>query len=471
MSYRTINVEGKSYEYRVGDTVIVIRDGVKRMNLRPDQEFSDLSDEYIERAIHKKYWYGFHPHHIEKLIRKHYLNQEVDMSYFDFEPQYYGNFPPTLTEVLRKQYGSHSTQNSKVAFFVGGDFNDDGGRASGYVQKLSSHIKQGLSFDDFFLFNGGHFSDLLGIVQRIEKDKPSVIFWLANVPNDKEKLVEQIKKVSPKSILISSKNNSGNRYTFPEIIARMLKIKANLSIIFHTGQAIHASLADPLGNVFLDHERHIENVADAIVNRVEDLLMTIRVGSIRIGDAIPAPQNEETLRFVEIIRRHAQEFARLTPNVSTERMLGNASFRCNFGFPSMKQDGHIFVSRRNIDKVSIDLDGFVAVEKRLTEDGVCYYGDCKPSVDTPIQQLLYEAFPKVRFMIHGHVRVKGAPETSEVVPCGAINETREIAIFMNPSKNPNFAINLRGHGCLVMAETLDYFDEVAYVGRSIRTHI
>lgn len=466
--YRNITVEGKEYRYDIGRS-ITIRDDKQSITLHPRDEFPDLKIYDIERAEWKGYWYGFHPHHIEKLIRKHFLGQSVDMAYFDFptptKPNLYR--PPSITEIL---HNKHENQNPIGAIFVGGDFNDNGGRVSGYIRKLAPLIGEGLGFEGFSIFNGGSFIELSGLIARIEIEKPAVIFWFANVPNDKEKVVDQIKATSPSSILVCSKDNTGDRYTFPEIISRMLKIKANLSVIFHKGQVIHASLADPLGNVFLDNEKDIEKVASAIVSRVKELLSMTRIKSVRVGDAIAAPEDEESLQFIEIIKRHAQEFARLTPTVSTERMLGNASFRCTHGFPSMKRDNLIFVSRRNIDKVTIGLDGFVAVNSLLEQEGIQYYGDFKPSVDTPIQALLYDLYHDVRYMIHGHVRIKDAPETSMVVPCGAVEEFREILLHF-PHESSNFSVNLKGHGCIILAKDLDYFDTVTYIGRSIRTQI
>ena len=467
--YRNITVDGKDYRYVVGDGgySVTIRSENQSITIHPQSEFPDLKKYDTERAEWKGYWYGFHPHHIEKLIRKHFLNQSVNMVYFDFSPPHRYNHPPTITEMLHEQYGN---LNPAGAVFIGGDFNDNGGKVSGYVRKLVPIIEKNLAIENFSTFNGGTFAELQNILGQISQKKPSVIFWFANVPNDKEKIVDQIKVVSPNSILVSSKENTGDRYTFPEIISRMLKIKANLSVIFHKRQMIHASLVDPLGNVFLDNEKDIEKVASVIVGRVKELLSMTRIKSVRVGDAIAAPEDEESLQFIEIIKRHAQEFARLTPTVSTERMLGNASFRCTHGFPSMKRDNLIFVSQRNIDKVTIGLDGFVAVNPLLEQEGIRYYGDFKPSVDTPIQALLYNLYHDVRYMIHGHVRIKDAPETSMVVPCGAVEEFREILLHF-PHESSNFSVNLKGHGCIILAKDLDYFDTVTYIGRSIRTQI
>lgn len=55
-----------------------------------------------------------------------------------------------------------------------------------------------------------------------------------------------------------------------------------------------------------------------------------------------------------------------------------------------------------------------------------YYGDYKPSVDTPSQIMLYQAYPKVNYMLHGHVYIDGFPFTNRCIPCGAIEEAHEI---------------------------------------------
>jgi hypothetical protein len=463
MFYRNITVNGKEYRYRVGESgyFILIRGEAGQKLFRSGQEFSDLSNYEIERNQWKRCWSGFHPHHIEKLIRKHFLSEDVEMTYFDF-PRSYPLHP------FKKPHDKYVEQIEGV-IFVCGDFNDNGGRASGYAKKLILALRDVFPAEITSVFNGGNFLELQDILSRIQIEKPSAIFWFANVPNDKEKLIDQIKKDSPSSILISSKDNSHDRYTFPEIISKMLRVKANLSLIFHKGQAIHASLVDPLGNVFLDHERDVEKVAMAISTRVTELLGMTRIGSIKVGDAIPTPDDEETRRFVEVIHKQAQEFARLTPTVSTERMLGNASFRCKIGFPSIRKDNLIYVSRRNIDKTSIGLDGFVAVN--TFSENVEYYGDCKPSVDTPIQLLLYRFYRNVRFMIHGHVRIQGAPETNKVIPCGAIQEAYEVFNLFPSYVTTNFCVNLKGHGCIILADNLDYFDAVTYIQRSIRAQI
>lgn len=55
------------------------------------------------------------------------------------------------------------------------------------------------------------------------------------------------------------------------------------------------------------------------------------------------------------------------------------------------------MSRRNVDKSFIDQSGFVAVKAETIP--IEYYGDYKPSVDTPSQIMLYQAYPKVNYYV------------------------------------------------------------------------
>ena len=127
--------------------------------------------------------------------------------------------------------------------------------------------------------------------------------------------------------------------------------------------------------------------------------------SPQFGEAIPFPDIPERDEFCGIIRAHADTFKELVPAPKEmARFLGNASFRfrCTNGFPTIKANGKVFVTKRNISKSMLDGKGFVACEPSLwnmsTERGqlLQYYGEDKPSVDTPVQIRLYNAMPEIR---------------------------------------------------------------------------
>ena len=124
--------------------------------------------------------------------------------------------------------------------FVGGDFSDTP-RQSGYVNKLV----QKLNYSDITVFNGGTYDELVKIKEAVKSF--SIIFWFANVPNEYEKIVSDIKKINQKCILITSKNNISNSYTYHAIANRMLSVKANLCLIFTKNDNIFCgTIIDPL---------------------------------------------------------------------------------------------------------------------------------------------------------------------------------------------------------------------------------
>ena len=191
-----------------------------------------------------------------------------------------------------------------------------------------------------------------------------------------------------------------------------------------------------------------------------------RVSSTRLpdNDKISVPNDKA---FFDIVKRSAKIFDKLMHQpANPSRFLGNASFRCQRGFPSFRGSNElIYVSRRNIDKKFISKDTFVPVDIRHNGFKPNYYGVHKPSVDTPIQIGLYRLFPNVNYMIHGHAYADNAPFTDRVIPCGAIEEISEISRIFTTVDKTNFVVNLLGHGSIVFAKDVNFFYEVTYSAR------
>lgn len=347
---------------------------------------------------------------------------------------------------------------------VGGLFDDQGGRPSGYAHKLFEAITCA------HVVNGGSWELLCSLSAEVVNF--DVVLWLPQVDNQREKLVRKIKINNPEVLLVTSKRNN-DEYSFLELVARALATKSNLCIEFRTEDGIHVgTLFDPLGNVFALRERDIKKLAVALINRLFELDAFTRVRSVQIGEAVCCPDSD----FFTILRQHADRFHELVHTPDQSRLLGNASFRCIHGFPSMRfQDNLIFVSRRNIDKRSIGPDGMVGVslnhssqsQLRLwPSETIGYYGDAKPSVDTPLHIALYGRYPNVNYMLHSHVYIEGAPFASDhVIPCGALEEFTQTQLSSFPPTISNFSVNLRGHGSLACAADFDYLRTLQYVAR------
>jgi hypothetical protein len=360
---------------------------------------------------------------------------------------------------------------------VGGRFDDQGGKPSGYIKKL---------FDALFtihpfgtLINGGKFEEL-GESKKFHG--ADVIFWMPDVPNEKEKIVRLIKKEYPTKLLVTSKNNLDQRYKLIDLVGKALQTKSNLFVEFIkmdlASQTIYTSVFDPLGNCYCHHSSNIKHVAIALISRIQKLLTFTRVSSEKQYQEKIVPKISEN--FLNQIRKYADRFHECI-HADTTRFLGNVSFRCEKGFPSIKIGNQIYVSKRNIDKREIDNNGFVPVELVVGTKAFCppnnffvnYNGIDKPSVDAPIQLMLYGYYNRINYMIHSHTYILGkkdgltynVPFTKEVIPCGAIEEFYEIVEwFPNPDEKTIF-INLKGHGSIAMFSNEEDFNKVVYEPR------
>ena len=359
---------------------------------------------------------------------------------------------------------------------VGGTFDNEGGRPSSLIGKIADSM---LFVKDYSMqlnvVNGGAVADLQGLLQTTKEY--NIVMWFANVSNDEVK-VRGVKAVNPKVILVTSKRNDNSKYTFAELISRSLEIKANLTIEFSKQEdsKFNMMLFDPLGNVFYDGT-DVRILCDRLTKRAFELIDFTRVPTVKETELEAPPVPEET-EFFEFAHDCADIFHNLIrPVKGTERFLGNMSFRCQNGFPSFRgENGIVYVSRRNVDKSDINANSFVPTF--LTEDNITkYFGDYKPSVDTPVQLRLYKLFPWVNYMLHAHcyIDTTGISDTLQYntytpVPCGAIEEVNEI---WNPyvskghlweacyNKQPRLiAINLCGHGCILIAKDVEIFKEL-----------
>ena len=132
----------------------------------------------------------------------------------------------------------------ETMLIVGGTFDDNGGKLSSVVNQIMAAMLDE-SFD-VKLYNGGSFDQVESILEECKY--LDYILWLANVPNDKPKL-RNVKEINPKAMLVTSKRNDDNKYSFAELINRALGAKANLCVQFSkVNDMFTMMLFDPLGN-------------------------------------------------------------------------------------------------------------------------------------------------------------------------------------------------------------------------------
>ena len=344
---------------------------------------------------------------------------------------------------------------------VTGSFDHNGGKPS----SLANKVKESITDYTVDLYNGGFYNDIENIIELVIYYK--YVIWWANVPNDQPK-IRNVKDINSKCILITSKRNDNEKYGFAELINRALGAKANLCVEFSKWNDIYQMrLFDPLGNLWYKG-MNITDMTKVMISRMEFLAGITRQGCVHEEGNIEIPDETE---FFDIVKHYGDIFHDLIqPDKGVTRYLGNATFRCQRGFPSFRKSDKIFVSQRNVDKRYIDKDAFVPV--KLDNGVLKYYGDHKPSVDTPIQTRLYNLLPNINYMIHAHVYIKDAPFTVHNIPCGGIEEVMEIMDVIGVDMYKDFyAINLIGHGCIVMAKTAKQLKNLDYVARKMPERI
>lgn len=337
------------------------------------------------------------------------------------------------------------------------------GKPSSLITKLANALT---AYGLVDVYNGGRYDKLEDIIESTHAY--DVVFWWANVDNSLPK-IRNVKEIAPHTMLINSKRDDEDKYSFQELIQRSLAVKANLTWKFKkiADKTFEITIFDPLGSMWFKGT-DFDAAIDACMNRLSFLKNMTRQPSIKTDKINIVPDEQD---FVDVVRKYATKFQKyMDSSVKTERFIGNASLRlikpfsdsrCGKGMPSFRgTDNMIFVSKRNIDKQFITLDNFVPVY--IDDDKLMYCGDDKPSVDTPVQIRLYNAFPQINYMFHSHCYIKNAPFTSKAIPCGAIEEVDEVINTFSSCKlytetPQTFAVNLIGHGSIIMWNNMTQF--------------
>jgi hypothetical protein len=155
------------------------------------------------------------------------------------------------------------------AILVGGAFDDNLGRPSGYFRKFSAALSAAASSARISIINGGSFSGLRSALESLTD--ATHLFWFADVPNDYPKLLPVIKTKFPDLVLVQSKNNlEPRRYTRAQLQDRMGASGASYLLEFNSGAngAILATLLDRSGCALFEREQDIAVVARGVASHV-----------------------------------------------------------------------------------------------------------------------------------------------------------------------------------------------------------
>jgi hypothetical protein len=323
---------------------------------------------------------------------------------------------------------------TKIAYFLAGEENSE---------NRQTNLK---------LFNGGKPEDL----ENISVAGNDLIIWMPNIDNE---VAKHYPKKDVGSVLICSKVLRDNRDEL-DAITRIFKMNGNAVIAIIPGEKFTFKLIDALGNVWYNGKSIMELV-DAIWRIYAWTKASIRTRTEKGEFNNYRIDSVNLVKLAELNKIVADKF-----EVSCGRFFGNSSTRCAKLYPSGHNADYLFVSARNIDKKRISNEDFVPV--KYHEGKIIYRGDRKPSVDTPIQASLYNKFPNIKYMIHGHSYIKGYPYTDNYFPCGDVREAHEVTNFITGDYG---CVNLKNHGFLLYANSIENLEklvnEIEFIERKL----
>lgn len=338
---------------------------------------------------------------------------------------------------------------------VGGNFQEriiNTKVTSGAVTKLGEALKDDGRAVLVDVVNGGTVDEL----NKLDLNPYDLVIWMANVDNSQPKKYPTKRKGS---VMVVSKRLSEGR-TELDAVSRIFGMHANavIAIKFDEGNPYENKftfkLLDALGNSWVE-TAGLQELSSAVLAFTKWNGESQRVGTSKF-------YNDDLEQVVELNKIVADKFERVK-----SRYFGNVSTRCMKMSPTKRisKKGIIFVSKRNVSKQRLTVDDMVLafLDK---DDSIKYLGDHKPSVDTPIQLQLYKKFSKINYMIHGHAYVRHAIFTDHYYPCGDLREVDEVCQVIPNGlykqdhleiKISTFSgvINLKNHGFLIYAETLN----------------
>ena len=268
--------------------------------------------------------------------------------------------------------------------FVGGNWDLNGGKESKIVDEFAKYLP------NVIVYNGGDYNDLNKILESsINYD---TVIWWANVLNELPK-IRNVKDINYKTMLVSSKRNIDNKYSFQDLLQRSFALKSNLTIEFSKKNDLYSmKLFDPLGNVWYEGT-NIKECAEELIDRLNFIKSITRESTISKeenngalawffnmfkeeiykSDSNPIMPVKEV--FLNLVKEYASKFAEATfETKDVKRFLGNASFRCPKGFPSFR-DGNF----KGIVLSKNTKDGITKYELKLPTDRMfaAVHGDVK----------------------------------------------------------------------------------------------
>ena len=352
---------------------------------------------------------------------------------------------------------------SKV-LFVGGNWDDFGGRPSRYMSKFIKAITNKVGEANLVSYNGGHYEELKDIVNR--SNEFEIIFWFPNIPTDKEKL-KNPKDVNKHAITINYKRNDNNKYHFQELISISMSLRTELTCeVRKTDEGRYElRVFDTVGTVWSDFNINLNKSVAELFSRLSALRKTRYAKYIQSGDAISVPTDKVTNEVLNTFNSLESDFKSLIkPKEGIQRVISTFGVR-GYVDPTSHLNDTIFVSERSVVN-KVKLENFVAV--KMFGNKLKYYGFKKPNVDAGTIAKLFNLLPNVNYVIHSHVYASEYPFTERSIPSGGLQMVDELMKVINKKgfKN-NFCVNVIGHGCFILTSDKKFLNNVKFESRNV----
>lgn len=353
----------------------------------------------------------------------------------------------------------------KKILIVGGTWNEKGGMPSSTIKNMKKIMNVAN------VHNGGDYYALRKIVQTTPNY--DYVFWFANIEDERMANIGNVKDYAPKCLLITSKRNDNYKKRLEDLLEYAITTKSNLFFEFskQENKKFNIRVFDPLGCVWY-YGTDLADAVKACLSRLAFLSNLTRKPTIHdpYTDKTIKIFNKDDVKFFGIIKESSNCFKKLMCSQGSCTCKTTLAFdeptRCMYGFPGIRTGNTVFLSKRIIGSNGITEDDYVPCF--LNDDGSVRYGNEKPSIDAPVQLKLFKEYHNIDYILHGHVYIKDAPITEQVITCGTLETVDEILKYID--KNTDFAVlNLKGHGCIILSSTanLDKMKEVTYVVRPI----
>lgn len=150
-----------------------------------------------------------------------------------------------------------------AGLIVGGTFDDKGGKASHFVDQLSSYLNARA-------VNGGH----LNLLHQLDMTEVSWLLWMPNIDNSVPKILPHLLTRYPHIKLIQSKRAIERIYSNEDIKNRLDQSGAELAIIIRKNeQAIYSfTVLDKSGNALYTGES-LEHAARILLAGINALFV------------------------------------------------------------------------------------------------------------------------------------------------------------------------------------------------------